>query len=87
MTYTPRYLPTAQRALSERLPEAVAAAAFGFISGSLCDEPHRVGKPLGGDLQGLWSARRGTYRIIYRIDDEAKIVTVVNVAHRRDAYR
>jgi mRNA interferase RelE/StbE len=34
-----------------------------------------------------FSARRGTYRVIYRIDDKAHVVTVVDVAHRRDVYR
>jgi mRNA-degrading endonuclease RelE of RelBE toxin-antitoxin system len=33
------------------------------------------------------SARRGTYRVIYRIDDKARVVTVVDIAHRRDIYR
>jgi len=30
------------------------------------------------------SARRGTYRVIYRIDDAERTVTVVDIAHRRD---
>ncbi|WP_408665024.1 type II toxin-antitoxin system RelE family toxin [Jatrophihabitans sp.] len=33
------------------------------------------------------SARRGTYRVIYRIDDQKLTVTVVAVVHRNDAYR
>jgi mRNA-degrading endonuclease RelE of RelBE toxin-antitoxin system len=33
------------------------------------------------------SARRGTYRVIYRVDDEERTVTVLDVAHRRDACR
>jgi mRNA interferase RelE/StbE len=32
------------------------------------------------------SARRGTYRVIYRIDDKARVVTLVDAAHRRDVY-
>jgi mRNA interferase RelE/StbE len=38
-------------------------------------------------MDDQYSARRGTYRVIYRIDDKARVVTVVDVAHRRDAYR
>ena len=34
-----------------------------------------------------FSARRGTYRIIYRINDKNRVVTVVDVDHRRDVYR
>jgi mRNA-degrading endonuclease RelE of RelBE toxin-antitoxin system len=43
--------------------------------------------PLLPPVDGRFSARRGTYTVIYRIDDKARVVTVVDVAHRRDAYR
>ena len=79
--------PTARRQLTEHLPEAVAAAAYEFIVGPLLDNPHRVGKQLRPPLDDRHSARRGTYRVIYRIDDHSRTVTVVDVAHRRDAYR
>jgi mRNA-degrading endonuclease RelE of RelBE toxin-antitoxin system len=79
--------PTARRQLTEHLPEAVAAAAYEFIVGPLLDNPHRVGKQLRPPLDDRHSARRGTYRVIYRIDDFRRTVTVVDVAHRRDAYR
>lgn len=78
---------TVRRALSETLPEAVAAAAYEFITGPLLTDPHRVGKRLVPPMDDRFSARRGTYRVIYRIDDKARLVTVVDVAHRRDAYR
>jgi mRNA interferase RelE/StbE len=32
-------------------------------------------------------ARRGTYRIIYRIDEPSHTVAVLAVVHRADAYR
>jgi Cation efflux family len=38
-------------------------------------------------LDDRFSARRGTYRIICRVDDRVHVVTVVDVARRRDAYR
>ena len=79
--------PTARRQLTEHLPEAVAAASYEFITGPLLDHPHRVGKQLRPPLHDRHSARRGTYRVIYRIDDDIHTVTVVDVAHRRDAYR
>lgn len=84
--YTLQTTPTVRRALSERLPEAVAAAAFEFITGPLLREPYRVGKRLTPPLDDRLSARRGTYRIIYRVDDKARVVTVVDVDHRRDVY-
>ena len=82
-----RTTPTVRRALAETLPEAVAVAAYEFITGPLLEQPYRVGKRLLPPLDDRFSARRGTYRVIYRIDDEARVVTVVDIGHRRDVYR
>jgi len=78
---------TVGRALSETLPEPVAAAAYEFITGPLLADPRRIGKRLLPPMDDRFSARRGTYRVIYRIDDKARVVTVVDVARRRDVYR
>jgi mRNA interferase RelE/StbE len=85
--YTLIITPTARRQLAQHLPEAVAFAAHEFIVGALLENPRRVGKRLQAPLDDRHSARRGTYRVIYRIDDEHRSVTVLDVAHRRDAYR
>ena len=77
---------SAGRSLAEDLPEAVAAAAWEFLTGDLL-APRRVGKPLQHELTGTWSARRGGYRILYEIDDPEGAVRVVPVAHRGQAYR
>jgi mRNA interferase RelE/StbE len=79
--------PPARRALAETLPEVVAAAVIEFITTALVSQPHRVGKPLRDDLAGIWSARRGTYRVLYRIRDDVREVVVLRIEHRRDAYR
>ena len=81
-----RATPTVRRALSESLPEAVAAVAYEFITGPLLLDPHRIGKRLLRPMDDRFSARRGTYRVICRIDDKARVVTVVDVTHRRDVY-
>ena len=78
--------PPARRAVADELPESVAAAVIEFITTALLDNPHRVGKPLRGDLGGIWSARRGTYRVLYRISEPSREVIVVRVDHRRDVY-
>lgn len=85
--YTLRTTPTVRRALTETLPEGVAAAAYEFITGPLLTQPYRVGKRLLPPLDDRFSARRGTYRVIYRIDDKARAVTVVDIGHWRDVYR
>jgi mRNA interferase RelE/StbE len=79
--------PTARRQLAEHLPESVAYAAHELIVGPLLDNPQRVGKRLRPSLEDRHSARRGTYRVIYRIDDAQHRVTVVAVIHRTEAYR
>lgn len=77
----------ARRQLTDALPEVVAAAAWEFASGPMLTDPYRVGKPLVAPLEGTWSARRGTYRLLYHIDEHHRTVTVVDVSHRRDTYR
>jgi mRNA interferase RelE/StbE len=65
-----------------RLPEAVAWACLEFITGPLAENPHRVGKALGPPFAGMHSARRGSYRVIYRIDDEDHAVEILHIDHR-----
>lgn len=77
----------ARRALAEQLPEAVASAVIDFLTSALVLEPRRVGKPLRGELTGIWSARRGTYRILYRLVEPQREVVVLRIEHRRDVYR
>ena len=76
----------ARRTLA-RLPEKVATAVVEFLYGSLADNPRKVGKPLKLGLEGLHSARRGDYRLIYRIDDNRRAIDVVAIEHRSDVYR
>lgn len=76
----------ARRALA-RLPEKAATAAVEFLYGSLAADPHRIGQQLKLGLAGLHGARRGDYRVIYRIDDQRHLVTVLAIEHRSDVYR
>lgn len=70
-----------------RLPEFAAAAIVEFMTGPLLENPHRIGKPLMLELAGYCSARRGAYRVVYRIDEADHTVLVVRVDHRSDVYR
>ena len=58
-----------------------------LLDGDLAKEPTRVGGPLRPPLSGTSSARRGTYRVLYEIDQDERAVTVVAIEHRADAYR
>ena len=84
--YDFRFQPAARRAISHRLPETVAAAVLKFCDSTLAVNPYRVGKPLFGPLAGCHGARRGTYRIVYRIDENTSTVHVLDIDHRADIY-
>jgi len=85
--YGVEFVRPARRALSEELPTKVAAAAWELVNGALRDDPRRVGKPLRPPFAGHWVARRSTYRVRYRIDDERLMITVLDIRARADAYR
>jgi len=84
--YETRFQPAARSAIAERLPESVAAAVLEFCEAALAVNPHWVGKPLFGPLAGCQGARRGTYRIVYRIEENSRIVHVLDVDHRSEIY-
>jgi mRNA-degrading endonuclease RelE of RelBE toxin-antitoxin system len=77
---------SAERML-RRLPEAAASATVEFMTGPLVESPTRVGKPLMFDVEGYLSARRGPYRVVYRVDEAEHSVRVVRIDHRADVYR
>jgi mRNA interferase RelE/StbE len=78
--------PSADRTLA-RLPEKAATAVVEFLVGPLIEAPKRMGHPLQRELAGLWSARRGPYRIVYELDGEKRQVQVLRIEHRADVYR
>lgn len=79
------WAPSAQRNLA-RLPERVATAVIEFIYGGLAESPQRVGRALHLELAGSHAARRGDFRIIYRIDDHDHRIVIVAIDHRVDVY-
>ena len=70
-----------------QLPEKVRNAALSAIFGPIAENSQRLGKPLLGELEGLHSARRGDYRIIYEISEINRTVQVIYIDHRADIYR
>jgi mRNA-degrading endonuclease RelE of RelBE toxin-antitoxin system len=73
--------------VSHRLPEKIATACVEFVFGGLAENPQRVGRALRFDLEGKRSARRGDFRVIYEIDEQQRVVTVIAIDHRGDVYR
>jgi len=82
---------SALRALSAAPPrgvgERVAWVVYEFVLGPLVATPYRVGKPLAAPLTGTYSARRGSFRVLYEVDDAARTVTVTAGQHRAEVYR
>jgi mRNA interferase RelE/StbE len=75
--------PEAQRQLS-RLPDKIVTALLEGLYGSIARDPRRVSKPLHDELVGLRVARRGQYRVMFRIDEGKRLIVVRRVDHRRD---
>ena len=86
MAYQVEITPEGLRHLN-RLPKKVRAAVIEATFGTIAENPHRAGKALRGDLEGLRSARRGDFRIVYEIDEDARVILVHRAQHRRTAYR
>lgn len=84
--YEVRITPEGLRHL-DRLPDKIRSAAVEAVFSTIAANPQRAGKALLGELEGLLSARRGDYRVIYEVDDDAQVVVVHRIQHRRDVYR
>lgn len=87
MRYDVELARPARRALTDELPVKVATAAWELIDGALRDNPQRLGKPLRAPYSGHWVARRSSYRVRYRIDEDRHVVTILDIRGRADAYR
>ncbi len=84
--WTVQVAPSAVRSL-DRLPPRVAGAVVEFVTRTLPGNPERMSKPLRYEFEGMRSARRGDYRVLFTLDDEARVLLVIRIAHRADAYR
>ena len=90
MSETRRYaifFTSAARRHLDKLPLPVATALYEHLTGPLAENPYRLGKPLDRPFDEVWTTRRGDYRVLYSVDDRERVITVLAVAHRRDAYR
>lgn len=87
-TYEVDLTRAARRALAETLPLDVAIGVSDFLTGPLANNPRRVGKELDDPLLGVYSARvMREWRVLYRINDDTRRVTVQAIGHRRSIYR
>ena len=88
MTYEVEITAAAVRDLSSaKTPRHIVDAVVALMEGPLAEIPRRVGKPLLAPLQGVWSARRGDFRVLYLVQEDPPLVSIVAVKHRADSYR
>jgi mRNA interferase RelE/StbE len=70
----------------EDLPESVALRVLARIE-TLAEEPRPRGCCKLTGSANLWRIRVGDYRVLYAIDDPGRLVDIIAVRHRKDAYR
>lgn len=70
----------------DRLPARVRQRIVAALEG-LREEPRPSGCAKLHGTDDFWRIRVGPYRVVYAIQEEALMVLVVRVAHRKDAYR
>lgn len=87
-TYDVLWSKSARRAIAEKLPQGIAVAAVELVTGPLSINPRRMGKPLGEELIGIYSARLARdWRVLYEIDEARRVVHILDIRHRSVAYR
>ena len=89
MTEPPWRLEVSARARRDldRLPPRIVAAIVEFATRTLPENPERMSKPLAGELEGLRSARRGDYRVIFELRGADRIILLIRLGHRAHIYR
>jgi mRNA interferase RelE/StbE len=72
----------------KKLGPQAAREILGFLDERVAstEDPRALGKPLKGDLKGLWRYRVADYRLICSIQDQRLLVLMLKVGHRRDVY-
>ena len=85
MTYAVLIKPSARREL-EALPDQLLRRTDRVIT-SLGADPRPRGSIKLRGVADLFRVRVGDYRVVYRVDDVARVVEVTRIGHRRDVYR
>ena len=86
MSYRIRFHPAARKeflALDQQIRDRISPRV-----NALAEDPRPANtEPLHGVLKGLRKIRVGSYRVAYAVDDDARVVTITEVGHRRAIYR
>ena len=87
MKYRVEYTKTAVKQF-KKMDKKVAALILSYLEEKLvdCENPRLFGKALQGNLHDRWRYRVGEYRILTKIEDDAVVIVVVEVGHRKKIY-
>lgn len=85
MPYQVEITSATQRDFKRLPPEIIRKVDAAILELEQTPRPHGCTKLEGTEDE--YRLRVGDYRILYVIDDKAKVVTIAHVRHRRDAYR
>jgi mRNA interferase RelE/StbE len=86
LSYQIIVVPRAEKDLRKLTSDMIARVKESVLA--LREEPRPAGsRKLVNVSPETWRVRVGDWRVFYRIDDHAHVVTVTNVTHRREAYR
>jgi mRNA interferase RelE/StbE len=84
--YQIEYLDTVVNEDIPTLPKTVRDRIKRAIETRLSMDPVGLGKPLRYSFKGHRRIRVGDYRVIYRVDNDSKMVTVILIKHRKHVY-
>jgi len=69
-----------------KIDRTMAQKLFNKVESYLVKNPTEYGKPLVGNLRGLWSYRFSDYRVVYQVKQSELLILVVEVGHRKGVY-
>jgi mRNA interferase RelE/StbE len=78
--------PSAAKELNA-VSDAVSLARLIERINSLASLPRPSGSEKLAGRRNLYRIRQGSYRVIYSVNDQLRVVDIVKVGHRRDVYR
>ena len=87
MAWTVEYDPRVEKDL-KAIDRAMQREILDYIDTRIAtdQDPHRFGKPLRGELSGLWRYRVRDYRVICDIREQSRVVFVLTIKHRSTVY-
>lgn len=73
----------------KKMDKQIAKLIVAYIRKNLadCENPRIIGKALQGNLSDKWRYRVGDYRILAKIEDDKILISIIEVAHRKEIYK